>query len=302
MGYRRYRDYEDNDGGYGRWPRYVSVAERRRKAAAKIANLKKKGEEVSPVTLRGRVIANTFWGKAWCQNLESYSDYSNRLPRGRTYVRNGSIIHLEVAEGKVKALVQGSSLYKVQIAIHSVETPRWESLVQECSGKIDSVVELLQGKFATSVMAVMTNPKRGLFPSPEQITLKCSCPDWATMCKHVAAVLYGIGSRLDEKPELLFVLRKANHLDLVARASLDASVKRGTVAKKTTGIEESNLATVFGIELDSIDSPSKAIQAKVPDGSSRLRRPSNKSASATKRGTTKRKVSKLRRTSKKPLA
>lgn len=299
MGYGHYRNYDDDAGyGYGRWPRYVPTAERKRKAAAKIASLKKKGEEISPVVLRGRTIASTFWGKAWCENLEAYSDYSNRLPRGRTYVRNGSVLHLQIAEGKVKALVQGSSLYKVEIAILPVETPRWRSLVQECSGKIDSLVELLQGKFATSVMAVMTNPKLGLFPAPKQITLKCSCPDWATMCKHVAAVLYGIGSRLDEQPELLFVLRKANHLDLITHASVDSSLKKGAEGRKTKVIEESSLAAVFGIELDSA-APSP--QAKVSPVTSRRSKTTRKPV-APKRGAVKRKGAKLHRTSKKRLA
>ncbi|MBI1859828.1 MAG: hypothetical protein HYR96_02790 [Deltaproteobacteria bacterium] len=299
MGYGRYRNYDDDGGyGYGGWPRYVPVAERKRKAAAKIESLKKKGEEISPVMLRGRTIASTFWGKAWCENLEAYSDYSNRLPRGRTYVRNGSVLNLHIVEGKVKALVQGSSLYKVEIAIRPVETPRWRSLVQECSGKIDSLVELLQGKFATSVMAVMTNPKLGLFPAPKQITLKCSCPDWATMCKHVAAVLYGIGSRLDEQPELLFVLRKANHLDLITHASVDSSLKKGAEGRKTKVIEESSLATVFGIELDSA-APSS--ETKASPVASRLRRTTRKPV-ATKRGAAKRSISKLGRTSKRQKA
>jgi len=295
MGYGRYRNYDDDGGSsYGGWPRYVPVAERKRKAAAKIASLKKNGEEVSPVVLRGRTIASTFWGKAWCENLEAYSDYSSRLPRGRTYVRNGSVLHLQIAEGKVKALVQGSSLYKVEITIRPVETPTWRSLVKECSGKIDSLVELLQGKFASSVMAVMTNPKLGLFPAPKQIELKCSCPDWATMCKHVAAVLYGIGSRLDEQPELLFVLRKANHLDLIAQASVDSSLKKGTAGRKTKVIEESSLATVFGIELDSA-APSPL--AKASPATARKNK-TNRKPAAPKRGAAKRSVSKLGRSSK----
>ncbi len=253
----RYRSYDDY--GYGGWPPYVPVAERRRRALAKIAGLKKKGREVSPINIKGRTIAITFWGKAWCENLESYSDFSNRLPRGRTYVRNGSVIDLQIAEGKVTALVQGSSLYKVEIAIRPMEAAKWRAIVAECSRKIESLVELIQGRLSTSVMSTITNQKSGLFPTPKQIALKCSCPDWAEMCKHVAATLYGVGARLDEKPELLFRLRKTNHLDLIAGAKVPQT---GAGSAKAKVIEESSLSDVFGIELDAREIPAKAAPKK----------------------------------------
>lgn len=229
---------------------YVSVAERKRQAQIKIAKLKKKGESVSPVEISGRMIARTFWGKAWCENLESYSDFASRLPRGRTYVRNGSVIDLKISQGKVMALVQGSSLYKVEVSIQSVDSVKWKNIVNACSGQIDSLVELLQGKLSSSVMSVITNQKAGLFPSPNMISLKCSCPDWADMCKHVAATLYGVGARLDGKPELLFVLRNANHLDLIAGAGNSAIGKKTMQPAKTRTLEESDLSNIFGIELD----------------------------------------------------
>ena len=179
-----------------------------------------------PIVLEGRSIANTFWGKAWCKNLESYSDYSNRLPRGRTYVRNGSVIDLKMAAGEITALVSGSSIYKVKIAIAKVVANKWNKIVDECAGKIDSLIELLQGKFSKAVMEIITDPKKGLFPDPKEIKLSCSCPDWADMCKHVAAVLYGVGARLDNRPEELFMLRQADHIELIAKAgttSLDSN-------------------------------------------------------------------------------
>src|SRR6516165_2714205 len=92
---------------------YVPVAQRRAQAAREVAKRQKKGQTVSPVVIEGRAIATTFWGKAWCDNLESYSDFANRLPRGRTYVRNGSVIDLQITPGQIKALVSGSEIYKV---------------------------------------------------------------------------------------------------------------------------------------------------------------------------------------------
>jgi uncharacterized Zn finger protein len=235
-------------GYYGFRP-YVSAGERRHKAQRETAKLGKKGQAIHPIQIEGRAIARTFWGKAWCENLEAYSDFANRLPRGRTYVRNGSVVHLEIRSGEVEALVSGSELYKVKIKLTAAIQAKWKSLCQECAGGIGSLIELLQGRFSESVMAILTRKETGLFPSPKEIEMKCSCPDWATMCKHVAAVLYGVGARLDKSPELLFLLRSVNHEDLLAQAggASDLTARAGT---GEPGLAESELSSVFGIELD----------------------------------------------------
>jgi uncharacterized Zn finger protein len=248
------------DGYYGGWAPYVSVAERRQKAAKKVAAMQKKGKTVSPVHIEGRAIAKTFWGKAWCENLESYSDYANRLPRGRTYVRNGSVVDLQIGKGEVTALVSGSSLYTVKVGIHALERPRWKTIIERCSGQIDSLVELLQGKFSRGVMEVITCKERGLFPSPRGISMNCSCPDSATMCKHVAAVLYGVGARLDEQPELFFQLRNVDHAELITAAGTGTTVAR--TAKPDKVLKSDNLSSLFGIDLDSglnPDTPTPAL-------------------------------------------
>lgn len=239
-----------------------TAAERAAKAKKQVAALEKKGSKLSPVVLAGRTIAATFWGKAWCQNLESYSDYESRLPRGRSYVRSGSVLDLQIAPGEVKALVQGTRLYHVTIGIGAVEKARWASVVAACGGQIDSVIELLQGKFSKAVMEVITSKERGLFPSPQQIKLSCSCPDWATMCKHVAAVLYGVGARLDEQPDLLFRLRGADPLELVATAASGAVLGgKGPAKGKRLGAD---LTSVFGIDLDMGEAPAPQVLAKAP--------------------------------------
>src|SRR2546427_311425 len=197
---------------------YVRSAERQTKAARELTRLAKKGHRASPVVVEGRAIATTFWGKAWCDNLERYSDFSNRLPRGRTYVRNGSVVDLQIAPGDVAARVSGSMLYKVAVKVAAVPEARWTSICKDCAGAIDSLVELLQGRFSKGVMERICREKSGLFPAPAEIEFSCSCPDWASMCKHVAAVLYGVGARLDERPELLFKLRKGDGNALIARA------------------------------------------------------------------------------------
>jgi uncharacterized Zn finger protein len=246
------------------YPPYVSAAERRRKGEQEIAKRRKKGLEVEPVKIEGRLIARSFWGKGWCDHLEGYSDYENRLPRGRTYVRNGSVLHLAVAQGRIDALVQGSSLYEVVVTVTPLPRPRWERIVKACAGEIDSLVELLRGKVSDGVMRVVTDRDKGLFPAPKEIHMVCSCPDSAGMCKHLAAVLYGIGARLDAKPELLFTLRNVDHLEL-----LDAGVKAPKPSTRTDAreLQVSELGSVFGIELEGVSeeaAPKKAKRSRPP--------------------------------------
>lgn len=250
---------------YFQWKPYVSVAERRKKAKRAAARYRKKtGQTLSPVTAARGAIAKTFWGKAWCGNLERYSDYSNRLPRGRTYVRNGSVIDLKIAAGEVSAQVMGSDLYQITVNIAAVPKTQWHALGGDCAGSIDSLVELLQGRLSKGVMERICQPQTGLFPSPKEIKFNCSCPDWAAMCKHVAAVLYGVGARLDEQPELLFTLRRVDAKDLVARAGAGLPLaKKAPAAGKM--LDQSKLAEVFGIEMaDAVvpDLRAKAVTAK----------------------------------------
>ena len=224
---------------------YVPVAQRRAQALREIEKRRKQGQAVAPVVIEGRTIARTFWGKAWCDNLESYSDYANRLPRGRTYVRNGSVVDLQIQPGEVTALVSGSELYEVSITIKPLPEKQWREIKARCAGQIGSVVELLQGKLSQGVIGLVTSHESGLFPRPGEIQMECSCPDWAGMCKHVAAVLYGVGARLDHQPELFFRLRKVDHLELIEEAVTSAGKKTAT-RKKT--LSEDEVAGVFGIE------------------------------------------------------
>jgi len=226
---------------------YVPVAVRRANATREVLKMTGKGAQVSPVEIAGRTIASTFWGKAWCDNLESYSDFSNRLPRGRTYVRNGSVVDLQIEPGKVTSLVSGSSLYRITIKIRPLAPLRWKDLKTQCGSQIGSLVELLQGRMSKSVLEVVTRSQSGLFPTPREIEMSCSCPDWAGMCKHIAATLYGVGSRLDHEPELFFKLRQVDHLELIAQAGDLEARPKSTGGRR---IATDQLADVFGIELE----------------------------------------------------
>lgn len=230
---------------YGFRP-YVSVAQRRAQAAREVAKRTKNGATVSPVRIEGRIIVSTFWGKAWCKNLESYSDFANRLPRGRSYVRNGSVVDLKIYKGRINALVSGSELYEVQIDISELPRPAWQALKKRCAGQIGTVIELLQGKLSKAVMEIVSDRDGGLFPKPKEIRMRCSCPDYAGMCKHVAAVMYGIGNRLDSAPELLFVLRALDHTELIEQVIPTTSTRSKTNAPT---IAADDLGAIFDIEI-----------------------------------------------------
>ena len=252
--------------GWG-WRPYVSVAQRRARAAKQMERLRKKGVDIQPVTIEGRQIARTFWGKAWCEHLEKFSDFENRLPRGRTYVRNGSVCHLGIQRGRIEAKVSGSEVYDIAITIKPLAKDRWQRVKSACAGQVGSLLELLQGKLSNHVMAAVTDRDHGLFPRPAEISLDCSCPDWADMCKHVAAVLYGVGARLDEHPELLFKLRGVDHAELISTDSAKAVVAR---ARKTGGrrLKDSELSEVFGIDVETAAPPAASATAVPSDAES----------------------------------
>jgi uncharacterized Zn finger protein len=233
-------------GSYYGFKPYVPVAQRRAQAAREVAKRIKKGQKICPVCIEGRSITSTFWGRAWCTNLESYSDFENRLPRGRTYVRNGSVVHLKIDKGRIEALVSGSEMYEIQIDIAALPKQDWRALKEQSAGKIGTLVELLQGKLSKAVMELVTDRKQGLFPKPKEIKMRCSCPDFAGMCKHLAAVMYGVGNRLDSSPELLFVLRGVDHMELIEQAIPTAPI--GATSDAPT-IATDELGAIFDIEI-----------------------------------------------------
>ena len=276
------------------WAPYVPVAEQRARARREMAKLRKKGKHVQPIDIEGRTIARSFWGKGWCDHLESFSDFANRLPRGRRYVRNGSVCHLEIRPGHVEAIVSGSDIYHVTIEITQLEAAVWKSIKAKCAGQIGSMLELLQGKLSREVMGVVTERDHGLFPKPHEIALDCSCPDWATMCKHVAAALYGVGHRLDHQPDLLFVLREVDATELIAT---EIALPGREVTSDVLADEA--LSDIFGIDLDTEDDtftvpevPEKTAarpkQSTRPKRGSSPKQPSVPAGTRPEKGTTKR--------------
>jgi uncharacterized Zn finger protein len=233
---------------------YVSVAEKRERALKAIEKLRKKNPDIEPVIIQGRTISSTWWGKSWTKNLESYSDYANRMGRGRSYVRNNAVIDLKIKLGLVTSMVQGSDKkpYNINITIKPIESSEWKGIVKECEGKLDSLEELLKGKFPKALSEFFTSKGNGLFPSPKEITLQCNCPDYATMCKHVAATLYAVGAKLDNNPSLFFELRNINVEDLISETTISKSKTLVEKSKKKSGrvIENTDISDLFGIDIE----------------------------------------------------
>jgi uncharacterized Zn finger protein len=244
--------------GFDDFPPYVPVEERRNKARAAVAAQAKKAQPWDPVEVaRGKAFATTFWGRAWCDNIEAYSDFYSRLERGRSYLRSGAVLDLQITAGVVKARVLGSRMYDVEVKIGAVPKQRWAEVCGRCSGEIASLVDLLQGRLSQRVMAHMCGRESGLFPVPQEIRFSCSCPDWADMCKHVAAVLYAIGARLDQRPQLLFALRGVDENELIAHAG-DATRLGETRSGSARRLEHSDLGALFELDLADVTTGKKA--------------------------------------------
>lgn len=233
----------------------MPVARKKASAQKQAQSLAKKaGRDLQPVVVEGRKIARTFWGKAWCENLERYSDFENRLPRGRSYARNGSVIDLMIGTGQVDAMVAGRDTYTVQIKIDALKPATWKRIKADCAASIDSLMDLLAGRFSDSVMERLTQKDGGLFPQPKEIRMSCSCPDWATVCKHVAATFYGVAVQLDDHPDLLFRLRDVDHNDLVSEAVAEGNLETA-FGSPNDDLGGADLGELFGIELDSAVPP-----------------------------------------------
>ena len=230
------------------WWSYEDVQEQKERLQREIAKRKKRGEKFEPLPAPAgqKKLCTTFWGQAWCRNLESYQQYESRLPRGRSYLRQGKVYNLEVEPGKLTAVVAGSELYDTSILIQPLPKKQWKQMVEQGSGQVGSMLDLLAGKLGDGLMRILTDPKDGLFPKPKEIRFDCSCPDHADMCKHVSAVLYGVGVMLDTKPEMLFTLRGVDQAELLSNASCAAITDLSADSGDLAGAD---LSAIFGIDL-----------------------------------------------------
>ncbi|WP_009958223.1 SWIM zinc finger family protein [Verrucomicrobium spinosum] len=243
---------------------YEDRAAAKARTKRKVDQRRKKGELLAPVVPKAKLgLSITFWGKAWNRNLEAYSDYSNRLPRGRTYLRQGAVMDLAIEQGEITSTVMGSDLYEVRITVKPLLKNRWQSLKEACTGGIGSLVELLGGKLSDQILQQVTDPQQGLFPAPKEILITCSCPDYAGLCKHAAATLYGVSCRLDDDPALFFKLRGVDAAELIGTSAVDAVHALTAVdADAQEGvIGAADLSDVFGIDLGNLEIPDGLLDA-----------------------------------------
>jgi len=287
-------------GWHGGFPPYVSVAERRAKALRQAEKLKKKFGNLAPVVVSGRTPAKSWWGKSWNQNLERYSDFANRLPRGRSYLSNGMVLDLRIGKETITGIVAGTASAPYQITIHikAISASAWKRLVEKVTGKVGTLQALLEGRFPEELKDLFFSKDSGLFPAPNEIQLSCSCPDWASMCKHVAAVLYGVGARLDISPELFFTLRGADMMDLigqVARKETEKLLNRQPVKSGRIILSSDNrlsdISALFGVPL----TPDAPVAAEARKPSKRIRKTDTPSKSA-RRSTKAKKESRIKDT------
>ncbi|MBI4816150.1 MAG: type IV toxin-antitoxin system AbiEi family antitoxin domain-containing protein [Deltaproteobacteria bacterium] len=222
------------------------------------------GGALSPVRVQGRLIARSFWGRAWCDHLESHADFSNRLPRGRKYVRNGAVIDLRISMGRVIAKVSGTRLYQIDITIDRLAKAQSDAIERAISSSVGTLVELLEGKLSEETLRLLSDRDRGVFPRPREFHFSCSCPDSASMCKHVAATLYGVGARLDAEPLLLFKLRGIDPDALIARPGERLAQTASATSQRI--LEDDDLSAMFGIDLggDSLASPKPRVSPQTP--------------------------------------
>jgi uncharacterized Zn finger protein len=238
-----------SDYGYGYG--YTTVAEKKAKAQKQFEKLKKKNPDMRPVVIEGRKIAKTWWGKAWIDNLKSYADYSNRIGRGSSYVINGMVLDLKISTGRVDAVVAGSGSkpYNVSVEIEGVTERKWNAITAICGKSIANIDTLTEGKFPKELETLFTQKDKGLFPSPKEIGFSCSCPDWAYMCKHVAAVMYAVGARLDEEPLLFFSLRNVDFTELLKKSVEEkmTSMLKNADRKTARVMKDADAKKLFGI-------------------------------------------------------
>ena len=226
-----------------------TTSELKKRSAESIKKEKEKGSALEPVFVTGRTIAKNWWGQAWCRNLEQYADYASRLDRGKRYIRTGAVLDLKIEKGKIRAKVQGTrkTPYKVEIRIGPLSEEKCQEIIKKCSRKIENLESLLSGTFPEELKELFQG-NNGLFPEPKEISFNCSCPDWALLCKHVAAALYGVGVRLDNDPALFFQLRGINmdhFIDITLANKVETMLENA--GNFSSRIIEGNVDSLFGV-------------------------------------------------------
>lgn len=218
----------------------MKAADLEAQARRELIELKSAGEEVRPVVGTTRKLAAHFWGSAWMKHLALCESGGWSLSAGRTLLRHGCVLDLQLEAGLIRARVMEERLHDVEIALDPLDGERLEELRTICSGKIDSLVPLLEGTLDDALLATLCNAETGLLPEPGAWHMSCTCPDWSEPCPHAAAAIYAAGILIDAEPSLLFRLRQVSPEDLLQSPAEKA-------AESDFDLEQ--LARTFRIEL-----------------------------------------------------
>ena len=216
----------------------LKAADLEKQAATRLAEYQAAGEELHPVVNKTRKLARNFWGSAWMKQLALCESGGMCLAPGRTLLRHACVLHVDIQPGSISALVSAEEVFEVELKLESLDEERLDRLAATCSGHIDSLLSLMQGKVDEAVLQQLCHPENGLLPTPEDWHMHCTCPDWAEPCPHAAAAIYAAGCLIDEKPELLFTLR-----GIQPEALLSAPAPANE-------IDADKLSAMFGIDLD----------------------------------------------------
>ena len=215
-----------------------------------VKQLQDEGRVLHPAKADGKKIAKSFWGYSWVRHIESYQDYESRLPRGRSLLRNNAVLDLTITGNQAEALVFDQELYEIRIIMEPVDPAQLKQIQTLCAGKINSLLDLIQGNLSEDILQILSDPEKGLFPRYDEIRFICNCLDDSILCKHAAAVLYGIGPVLDQKPDLFFSLRGIDYSMLFSGIDAEKITDDPQTSDQTAAFHDIDLEKTFGIELD----------------------------------------------------
>ena len=193
-----------------------------------------------------------WWVERWLELLGSYR-FKKRLERGRSYAREGNVLSMDFNDSRAKATVQGSDAepYKVSLSLQSFSNEDWDYVISKMSEKAIFSAQLLAGEMPETIEAVFTAGGLSLFPfTLNEVRSRCSCPDKANPCKHIAAVYYQLGDRFSEDPFIIFQLRGRTKNQIIERLRQLRSQKAAKI-DSTTQLESAKVInSVINTEKD----------------------------------------------------
>jgi SNF2 family DNA or RNA helicase/uncharacterized Zn finger protein len=205
----------------------------------------------------------TWWGKQWLNALSNI-DYSNRLPRGKTYANKGAVMDFSIKNHLISAKVQGSERkpYKQDISLQAFTKKEAEIIIETIAENMVVLAALLSRQIPKELDRLLKEQNIQLFPNDwRSLNMKCSCPDYAVPCKHLAAVVYLLANEIDKNPFNLFELRGLPLLkELESRKILSLENQKETYFKFSNFVQPESMPSYLGkVSLDEFNQLSFAL-------------------------------------------